>query len=373
MADATTDVYTDRSGLIPAQSSLGCAANVILLAGTIATADSSGYADVPTNGQHAVGIVDATFDNRTTAPEGGGAGAVIAEISHGVFTLAYTGTAPVVNAETKTVMYVVDNQTVSTDSNSGVRGIAGVAVDVIDATYCKVLINPFLSATLAAVMSAQADLDTAEASLAALELEVGDYTGGGGAEADVATGVTQAETDISALEADVTSTDNQWDLGLQKAVLAATGAPLIVFNDGVADGWDLVGSELIAYRFNPSSTGAIALAGVLPSDLDPSADLVLHFVGAREGADDITTVLTCTMFFHSAGAAYTADDNAGGSSSAFDGATTVVTDETLTIAAANIPAASTAFTLTIVPDAALDADDLLLIAVYGKYTGVALT
>jgi hypothetical protein len=371
MASTTTTRLTQTKGQFPSRGTFPIAANTRILKGIITQINASDQA-VPGadgNGFLAVGKSSACYDNTTGSEAGGVAEALDCEVEYGVFGWkGEAGHLPTVGD----VCYVADNQTVSTDSDSGARGIAGRCVEVRDSLYW-VYMSPEVAAEISDIVSAQTDLDTAEAALDALEAEVGDYTGGGGAEADIATGVTQAETDIAALEADVVSADNQWDLGLQKAVLAATGAPLVVFNDGVADGWDLVGSELIAYRFNVGSTGAIAITGVLPSDLDPTADLILHFVGAREGGDDPTTVLTCTLFFHPAGAAYTADADCGGSSTAFDGATTVVTDETLTIAAADIPAASTAFTLTIVPDAALDADDLLLIAVYGKYTGVALT
>lgn len=368
MASVTHDYQPNFAGRIPSKGTLGCATNIRIPGGTIVTVDSDGRADVPTNGQNAAGIALATFDNRATAPEGGGADAINVEVLYGVFELDYTGTAP----DAGDVVYVADNHTVTTDSNGGLRGIAGYCTAQHVTGKCDVWMGPHVTGQIEINATVVADLD-------ALELEVGDYTGGGGAEADIATGLVQAETDITAaqadidaLEADVVSTDNQFTLDVLSAKLAATGAPTIVFNDGVADGTDLVGSECVVYRWNPSSTAAIALTGVLPSDLDPSADLIFHFVGAREGGNDTTAVLTCELFFHTVGAAYDADADAGGNTTAFDGATTVVTDETLTIAAANVPAASTAFTLTIVPDAALDEDDLLLIGVYAKYTGVAL-
>jgi hypothetical protein len=398
MADATTEVFTDRSGLVPAQSSLGCAANVLLLAGTIVTADASGNADVPTAGQHAVGIPDATFDNRTTAPEGGGAGAVIAEISHGVFTLAYTGTAPVVNAKLKTIMYVVDNQTVSTDSNSGARGVCGLCVDVIDATYCKVLINPGLNAILAHTTSTQIDLDTAEATLAALvtevgdytggggaeadiatgvvqaetditalQTEVGDYTGGGGAEADIATGVVQAETDITALETDATSAQAFVQIPLN-AIRLATGAALPAYSDGV-DGLTLQDSEFHGIRFNDGVHTAMSVSVPLPPDLDETADVVVHALGARIGTADTDAALAIGAFFQTVGADYDADADAGGNTSAFDAAATKeVSEVTLTIAAANVPAVPCQLSLTIASHTTLDADDLVVGSLWLEYT-----
>jgi len=327
---------TSGAGLIPAKGTYGMAANIILLRGTIVTIDADGRADVPTAGQNAAGVSSSTFDNRTTAPEGGGADAVKAEVEFGVKGLLYTGTAP----EPGQVVYVVDNQTVSIDSSSGTRGIAGYCTELRDG-LCWTWMGPHVVAQIVIAASEASQLDT-------------------------------AQTDIDALEADVVSTENQFVLPLGAARLS-TGAAVPAFADGSADGFELTASEALSIRWNDDGTSVIVLSGVLPSDLDPTEDLIFHFAGATIGGADPTTALTVGLFFHPTAAAYSADADAGGDTTAFDGATTVVTDETLTVAAADVPAASTAFTMTITPNANLDADDFALLAVYAQYTGVALT
>lgn len=117
---------TEYASLVPAKGTYEQAANVLLYGGTIVTKDANGRADVVTAGQHALGIAAADYDNRTTAPEGGGAGAIDCEVMFGVFGLSITGTDPVPGE----IVYVVDNQTVSTDSSSQTRGIAGICVEV---------------------------------------------------------------------------------------------------------------------------------------------------------------------------------------------------------------------------------------------------
>jgi hypothetical protein len=117
---------TDYAGLQPAKGTFEAAADVLFYGGTIATQDANGRADEVTAGQHALGMVVADTDNRTTSPEGGAAGALNVEVRYGVNAWDYTGTAP----QTGDIVYVVDNQTVSLDSSNGTRGIAGIVSEV---------------------------------------------------------------------------------------------------------------------------------------------------------------------------------------------------------------------------------------------------
>jgi hypothetical protein len=238
---------------------------------------------------------------------------------------------------------------------------------VIDATYCKVLINPFLSAVLANSTTTQSDLDTAEATLAALVTEVGDYTGGGGAEADVATGVVQAETDITALQTDATSAQAFVQIPLN-SIRLATGAALPAYSDGT-DGLTLQDSELFGIRFNDGVHTAMAVSVPMPPDLDETADVVLHALGARIGTSDTDAALAIGAFFQTVGADYDADADAGGNTSAFSAAATKeISEVTLTIAAANVPAAPCQLSLTVASHTTLDADDLVVGSLWLEYT-----
>jgi hypothetical protein len=123
----------------------------------------------------------------------------------------------------------------------------------------------------------------------------------------------------------------------------------------------LVGNECLGIRWNNDTAPRITVAGEfhVPADWDDTAAINAHFEGFRVGSADTTMVLTVTAFAQEVGDAYTADDDAGGSTTAFNGATTVITDETLTFGAGVLPAGSKV-SFTAVADAALDQDDFVL-------------
>lgn len=313
--------------------SLKSAADQLFVAGTLVSKDAAGRAVAPEDGDgfNALGVSRATIDNRTGSPEhGGAADAVDVEIEYGVFGFAYEGDAP----EAQEVVYVVDNQTVSTDSDTGARGRAGVCVFTRD-SVCFVFVSPL----------------------------AGLYQG---AEA-TASDVLALQTLADALETDALTTQAIVSVPLSAFRVYSSGGALVPFNDGVADGIDPT-AESAGYRFNVASTAAIAASLLMPNDLDDAEDVVVHVLGYRVGSADTTAALTVGAFFRVAGAAFSADDTAGGATSAFDGATTVVTEETLTIAAADVPASPSSLLLTLVPTAALDADDLVILEVWIEYT-----
>ncbi len=252
-------------------------------------------------------------------------------------------------------------------------------------------------------------LASAAADISAINTELGDYTGGGGGEASVAVGLVQAETDIGALETAVGTYGGLADLStdvaaalssitdLETAVgtygggddLSADVAALLVdassaadrlvlplgafrlstgdaipaFADGSADGFTPTESKAQGIRWNDDGTAIIMSEGQIPADWDDAVALTLHCEGARVGAADGTTTLTVTLYESPVGSAYDVDADAGGSTTAFDGSTTVVTDETLTVAAGALRAGKK-FSITITPDANLDSDDFILTSVY---------
>jgi len=280
-----------------------------------------------------------------------------------VFEFAYTDTAPAPRA----IVYGVDNQTVSTVATSAVSGFRGVAGIVIQtdstAGTCRVFMGGWAQ-----------DVRAYAALVAALTTEVGDYTGGGGAEADVATGVTVAETDILALQVDALSAQYHISLG-GICSWAADGGPMVAWVDGSVNGLELSGSEMQGYRFGPvgEDTSVISKTIALPADLNTAADLVVHIMGARVGAADTTMVLDVGVFFQTAAAAYDADADAGGATAAIGEATTLVTEKTVTVALADVPATPCLMTITIAPDAALDADDYIIGDVWLEGTRKLLT
>lgn len=214
---------------------------------------------------------------------------------------------------------------------------------------------------------------------AALLTDYGDgvpnaYAAGGGAEANLAAGVLQAEDDITALEAAVDALEVDAESAAAELVVplgslrASTGAAIPAFGDGTADGFSLVGSECLGIRWNDTGGSRATVAGEahIPADWDDTAAVTLHFEGFRVGAADAAMVGTVTLFAQAVGDAYTADADAGGSTTAFNGATTVITDETLAVLAGVLPAGSKV-SFTFVPDAALDGDDFVLTGI--KFVG----
>jgi hypothetical protein len=279
-------------------------------------------------------VSKSTIINTTGAEMGGLDDSGLVEIDYGVFGFDYTGTP--IPGDT---VYVVDNQTVSDDSSSSTRGVAGVCTEVRDG-QCFVWMGPHV-----------ADLWSDDSALG--------------------TAVTNAEADIDALEADALTAQYVIPVPLNTFRVYADGEALIPFVDGT-DGVDFT-AESLGYRFNDDTTAAIAASVLMPNDLDDSADVVVHVLGYRVGSADATAALTVAAFFRAAGAAFSADADAGGDTTAFDGATTVVTEETLTIDAADVPAAPSSLLLTIVPTAALDADDLVVLEVWLEVTRKLLT
>lgn len=395
MTAATRTQTPDSFGPVPVLGTYPVAADTLIYKGCMVALDGNGRAVNAAddgNGYDVIGWARQEVDNRTTASSGGGAGALNVDVDFGVVEYAYTGTAP----KPREIVFCADNVTVavsSTSAVSGYRGAVGVVTQVDTTnTLARVFINPDVTAMInsgvqdletllddygsgtatayadggGAEADAAAGLIQAESDISDLETELGDYTGGGGAEADVATGVVQAETDIAALEADALSAQAFIPIPLN-AIRLATGAALPAYSDGV-DGLTLQDSEAFGIRFNDGVHTAMAVSVPMPPDLDATADVVVHALGFRIGSADADAALAIGAFFQTVAAAHTADADAGGNTTAFDQATTIVSEETVTLALADVPAAPCALTLTLQSHTTLDADDMVLVGLWLEYT-----
>lgn len=313
MASSTETVLTQAGPIVPNRATLPNSANTAYPKGTIVTMSAAGRAVSPSSadlsGLPAVGVSEAYHNNLTGSEMGGLDDSGFVEIEHGIHFFSYVGAAPLFGQ----TLYVVDNQTLSVDPSTG-RGVAGVATEV---------------RTLDGVA------------------QVGCFFGPATAN--------EAIENASALVIPIPLTELR---------LAANGGPIIAFGDGTADGFQLTDSEALSLRINDDSTTVFACTIPL-IDHDDSQDLVLHVTGFRVGSADVADVaLTVGAFFHTLGAAHTADANAGGETTAFTAATTIVSEETLTIAAADVPAGPCTLTLTFVVTSELDADDLCLLGMW---------
>ncbi len=324
MSSTTTYRDTEYAGPIPTRGTYPAAANKLFPKGTIVQRDSSGRATpgAAANGLPAVGVSNATYNNLTGAPDGAGANdAIDVETLSGVFGFDYVGTP--LPGET---VWVLDNQTVTDTASS--NGVAGVCSEVRNG-QCYVWMGPGIAALFS-------DDSAAETVAAALETELG-------------------------LRVPMI------DFPIGSARIYASGAAAPAFNAGVADGIDGT-AEGFGFRFNDDTTAKIVLCAAIPPDMDPDQDVVVHVQGYRVGAADAAATMTVGAFFRVAGAAFNNDADCGGSTTAFDGATTVVTDETVTLALADVLAGPGTLLLTLVPSATLDDDDLVITAVYATYS-----
>jgi hypothetical protein len=318
-------------GEFPHRSTYNCAANVLLIAGTIAALNASGEAVEGVDDNNAfrcVGVFASSFDNRTTAPGGGAAGAEVAEVLHGVFGFAFTGATPIPGQ----TVFCVDNQTVSVDNDSGTRGFAG-RVTCVEGTVVYVFMGPAVDVA-----------------------------------ADTTALVTSATSAYAFLPIPLTT------------FVDADGDPLAKFVDAASPtfGFNLADSEAFGLRWNNHATPGTALTQVgLPYDLDDTAAAYVECVCSKSGATvgDATT-LTLTAFILAVGDIHDSDANAGGVTNALVGNATAKTTALLsrTIAAADIPAGARTMTLTITPTAGLlGTDDLIIHSVGLRYKRKQLT
>jgi hypothetical protein len=327
MTATTTRRLTPDAGEYPSRGTFPMPANTYIRAGTIVQLDASDRAieGANANGFYAVGKAAQSYDNRTGSIAGGANDSLDCEVEYGVF--GFAGEAnhlPTVGD----ICFVADNQTVSTDSASTTRGVAGRCVEVRDGSYW-IYMGPHVGPQIIEAAAVAADVVTLTAEVDAL--------------------IADAESAAAELVVPLGS------------LRTSTGAALPAFGDGTADGFSLVGSECLGIRWNDTGGSRATVAGEcqIPSDWDDTAAVVLHVQGFRVGSADAAMVGTVTMFAQSVGDAYTADADAGGSTTAFNGATTVITDETLAVLAGVLPAGSKV-SFTFVPDAALDGDDFVL-------------
>ncbi len=131
MASMTTfrDTETAGSQAAPHRGTFKASANTLYVKGCMVTRASTGRALNPStadvSGNPAMGVCQATVDNRTGAEAGGLDDSVNVEVEYGVFGWDINGSAPVPGD----LVYVFDNHTVTLTIGS-TRGIAGKVTEV---------------------------------------------------------------------------------------------------------------------------------------------------------------------------------------------------------------------------------------------------
>lgn len=158
------------------------------------------------------------------------------------------------------------------------------------------------------------------------------------------------------------------------AITLETGAPTLVFVNGVSDGFTQLTNKEVGLRFNNNATPTkFAARFIIPPDLNPAADIVVHFLGAlikAGGALVDSPTITCEAYFAAVGESMLADADCGGVSGEFLTAQTdKYQEKTLAIALADIPAVQSVLTLIFNPtDGELDTDDFVLAGLWIEAT-----
>lgn len=153
MADSEVFFPSNYAGRHNNKSHLPCKATTKYPKGTLVARDNNGRAARPAAGLKIHGISEGDFDNTASGPNGDkGNDAFNVEMSVGVGEFDYDGTAP----KADQVVYAVDNHTVSLDSDSGTRGVAGVCTETGSGGKVMVYVDPVLNGALASGLSAVA-------------------------------------------------------------------------------------------------------------------------------------------------------------------------------------------------------------------------
>jgi predicted RecA/RadA family phage recombinase len=202
------------------------------------------------------------------------------------------------------VVYMVDNQTVSV-TEAGSFGLAGVATEQKTSGKVTVLVSP---ATIAAVR-----------------------------------GSAQVFVPVGALR-------------------LSTGAAIPAFSNGVADGFEYSSTKALGLRINDDSTTVFVGECVTPASLPLGASCKMIVYAAKVGTTDTTGSLTPHVFTAAVGVAYDAgSDLVSGDFGNLTATTKVITRLTKTLTSA--PTAGSLVSFSLVANAALANDDLIIYGV----------
>lgn len=344
------------------QLDLEVAASQTIYGGAFVCVNAAGYAleGSDTSGLIFQGVAKARVDNSS-----GSNGDKSVVVQRRGLHLAILDTAITI-ANVGDNVFLVDDQTVDVVANVSNNIYCGVIAQYVTTTLAYIDIEPAVRA---------ADVAT----------HIADTTG-----AHAATAISYADDDGHTSETDV---DGALDEIYQNILTAQAVAPvnllgateldgtlLAAFADGTSTtpGIDTLGNEAIGIRWNnDANPDPIITNVVIPTDLDASADVVVHVLAAKTGATvgDATTFDVGAFFLNDA-TLYDADADAGGTTSAMTGDATAKTlqEETVTIASADVAAAPGVISLTLQPtDGTLGTDDVIVVGMWLEYTRKALT
>lgn len=152
MADTEVFFPSKYAGRLTNHGTLPAQANVKYPSGTLVARDANGRAARPGNGLSCHGISEGEFDNTASGHTGvaGANDAMNVELAYGVGVFDYTNTAP----KAGEIVFAVDNHTVDLSSNSGVRGVAGIASETGAGGKVAVSVDPLINSLLQRLLAA---------------------------------------------------------------------------------------------------------------------------------------------------------------------------------------------------------------------------
>jgi len=261
-------------------------------------------------------------------------------------------------------VFLVDDQTVDLTANVTNAIFCGIIAKYVSSTIAWIDIEPAIR---------QADVAT----------HIADGTGAHAASAisfaDSGNKTNAAEVDAALDEIYVSLTSAQGMIPIPMPYITDAGVALAAFSNGdsAVPGYCVTAKGLGIRWNNHGTPGAVGAKVLVPLDADVTANMVLNILAAKVGATIGDAVkFTVAAYNNVVGAAYDADSNFGGDSSAMTGdlTTKFVQKVTLTLALADLPAAGSAIELTIKPkDGTLGTDDVILLGAYITYTKKILT
>ncbi len=246
-------------------------------------------------------------------------------------------------------VFLVDDQTVDLTANVSNNILCGIIAKYIDTTHAWIDIEPAIRQ--ADVATHIADGSAAHAASAVSIADSGSFTS-----------QTEAEAALQEIYQDLISAQQIIAVPLT-AFLKEDGTILTKFTAGATPGFQQLSDKEVVLTWDGNATpgAASVVIPLVDPRLDPTADVIVHFLAKMAAAAD-TPVVVFEAFI---GAGDT--DCAGTDPEVDQGAT--LTEYTMTIAAADVPAAPSSLTLVLTPTAGqMDTDELHLYAIWLEVT-----
>lgn len=246
-------------------------------------------------------------------------------------------------------VFIVDDETVGLAATTTNDIYCGVIAAIKSATEVWVDIYPALLQT--DVATHIADTSGAHSASAISIADAGGFT-----EQD------EAEAALQEIYQDLISAQHVIPAPIG-AFVGEDGTALTKFTAGATPGFQQLADKEVVLAWDGNATpgaAAVVIPFVDPA-IDDSADVVVHFLAKMAGATD-TPVVAFEAYFGAG------DADCAGTDPEITGGTTL-TEYTMTIAAADVPAAPSSLTLVLTPTAGqMDTDELHLYALWLEVT-----